>query len=495
MPRRLTLVLAAITLLLGARPDPNPEIITSEAVGNWSQFDGGTGGHKPKSVITSRNVSDLVVAWQAALGEASDGSPVFVSGVETRRGVRDLLVVNTTSGRLVAMDANTGVRIWQTSPPEGPRWTTSSPAVDPTGQYVFGYALDGYVHRYELATGDEVTGPGWPALITLKGEVEKGSSNITIATAKNHRTYLYMTIAAYPDPGDDGNYQGHLVTVDINSGEQHVFNALCSDSDAHFASIDDCSSQQAGIWARAGAVYDPPTDRVFITTGNGPFSAQDGGHDWGTSVVALRPDGTTDRGTPLDSYTPTNFQELTDNDLDLSSTTIEPLPTVGRTWPRLGVQSGKDGRLRLLDLEDLSGVGGPRNVGGELQMIDLPQGHTVLTQPQAWLDGKRTWVFVANNHGIAAFELLPDEDGEPQLILRWKSSDLHGTTPIIVNRVLYLASPHVFTAIRPTSGAVLWQDKTIGDIHWQSPIIVNDMVYLCDNAGYVTAYSLSETGG
>jgi outer membrane protein assembly factor BamB len=490
MPRRLTLILGAL-LLLAARLDP-PQWDLSVTDGAWPQFDGGGVGRKPRSVITTQNVGQLRVAWQSVLSEASDGSPVFMSAVETRRGIRDLLIVTTTAGRLVAMDANSGVRIWQTDPPEGPRWTTSSPAA--SGNYVFAYSLDGYVHRYDIATGEEVTGPGWPALITLKGDVEKGSSNITIATAKNHRTYLYMTIAAYPDPGDAGDYQGHLVTVDIASGEQHVFNALCSDSDEHFA-VGGCSSQQAGIWARAGAVYDRTTDRVFITTGNGPYSAQDGGHDWGTSVIALRPDGTTDHGTPLDSYTPENYQELTDEDLDLSSTTIEPLPTTTNNWPRLGVQGGKDGRLRLLNLENLSGAGGPRNVGGELQIIDLPQGDELLTQPQAWLDGKRTWLFAANHHGIAAFELIADADGDPELVLRWSSSNLPGTTPILINRVLYLASPHTFTAIRPTTGAVLWQDKTIGDIHWQSPIIVNDMVYLSDNAGYVTAYSLSRTGG
>ncbi|HYS53534.1 MAG TPA: PQQ-binding-like beta-propeller repeat protein [Thermoanaerobaculia bacterium] len=486
MPRRLTLVLSAL-ILIGARPDlPVTDVV--DYSGWWTQFGGGVGGRKPRSVITQQNVHELNIAWQTALPEPSDGSPVYVSGVETRRGTLDLLVVNTTTGRLVAFNANNGALVWQTTPPEGPRWTTSSPAVDPTGTFVFGYSLDGYVHRYELATGQEAVGNGFPALITLKGDVEKGSSNITIATARNRRTFLYMTIAAYPDPGDDGDYQGHLVTVDINSGEHHVFNALCSDADMHFA-LGDCYAQQAGIWARAGAVYDPVTDRVFVTTGNGPNTALDGGHDWGSSVVALRPDGTTDRGEPLDSYTPENFQELTDEDLDLSSTGIEPLPHVHKNWPRLGVQSGKDGRLRLLNLENLSGAGGPAHIGGELQILDLPQGDEVLTQPQAWLDGRKTWVFIADNRGIAAIELVASEDGDPQLVLRWKS-DLGGTTPVIVNCVLYLAAPHRLVALRPTTGAVLWKDNTIGDIHWQSPIIVNNMVYLSENAGYVTAYSL-----
>src|ERR1700736_638674 len=127
MPRRLTLVLGAL-MLLAARPNP-PDLDLSVSDGAWTQFDGGVGGRKPRSVITSQNVGQLKVAWEAVLPETADGAPVFVSAVETHRGPRDLLVFNTTAGRLVAMDARTGARIWQTEAPEGPRWTTSSPAV------------------------------------------------------------------------------------------------------------------------------------------------------------------------------------------------------------------------------------------------------------------------------------------------------------------------------------------------------------------------------
>ncbi len=493
MLRRLSLIFTAL-VLTAAMPiqrDPVPESVDGA---HWLQFDS---GHRPLSVITTQNVGLLTTVWRTALPEPADGSPVYVSGVLPRLPERDFLIVSTIAGRLFAVDASTGIRMWQTTPPVGPRWTTSSPAVDPTHSYVYAYTLDGYVHRYNIRNGGEVTGPGWPALITLKGEVEKGSSNISIATAANGHTYLYMTTAGYPDPGDDGDYQGHLVTIDLDSGEQHVFNALCSDRDTHFTDRgdrSDCSSVQAGIWARAGAVYDRQTNRVFITTGNGGYNAHLGGFNWGTSVVALRPDGTTDGGTPIDSYTPEDFQKLTDEDLDLSSTTIEALPSTHKGWPRLGVQSGKDGKLRLLNLENLSGQGGPRHIGGEIQILDLPQRNTVLTQPTAWIDSaRRIWLFVSNNHGITAYQLVADADDNPQLVQKWASANIHGTTPVIVNGIIYLASPHQLTALRASTGAVLWRDKSIGDIHWQSPIIVNDRVYIADNPGYITAYSLPST--
>ena len=492
MLRRLSLIVATFALM-AAQPngrDPFPRRVPGP---DWPQFDG---ARRPRSVITDQNIRNLKLLWRSTLPEATDGSPVYVNNVINKNQIHNLLIVNTTRGRLVAIDAANGQTVWQTNPPDGPRWTTSSPAVDPTHTYVFGYALDGYVHRYNVRTGVEVTGRGWPALITLKGDVEKGSSNISIATAADGNTYLYMTIAAYPDPGDDGDYQGHLVTVDLASGEQHVFNALCSDRDTHFTARgdkSDCTALQAGIWARAGAVYDAVTNRVFVTTGNGPYTADSGGFHWGTSVVALRPDGATDSGTPVDSYTPEDFQLLTDEDLDLSSTGIEVLPSSRADWPRLGVQSGKDGRLRLLNLEDLSGQGGPRHVGGELQLLSLPSGGEVLTQPAAWRDASRhTWLFVANDRGTTAYQLVADSNAQPQLTLMWQSHST-GTTPVVVNGIIYLAAPKAFTALRATTGEVLWQDSSITQIHWQSPIVIDDKVYLPDNSGYFSAYSMPAT--
>src|SRR5437762_524164 len=150
-----------------------------------------------------------------------------------------------------------------------------------------------------------------------------GIGDILVVSTNSGDEYLSATIAAYPDPGDAGDYQGHLVAINLANGEQHVFNALCSDRDQHFSydAAHDCSAQQAGVWARAGAIYDPVTDRAFVTTGNGAFDADQGRFNWGTSIVALHPDGTTDHGTPIDSYTPVDYDDLNRKDWDLSSTT------------------------------------------------------------------------------------------------------------------------------------------------------------------------------
>ena len=447
------------------------------------------------SEVSRENVSQLQLAWRITLPDIADGAPIYVSDVLTDTGQRDLLILGTMGGRVIAVDAERGVIRWITERPEGPRWTTASPAVDPNREYVYAYALDGYVHRYSIHDGSEVTGDGWPELITLKGDVEKCSSALSVVTTKSGKSYLYATIAAYPEPGDDGDYQGHLVAIDLTNGEQHVFNALCSDKTNHFDDSgrepNGCSEQQAGIWARAGAIYDPATDRTYVTTGNGPFDGDNGGFNWGTSVVALNADGTTSGGTPLDSYTPIDYAWLTDEDLDLSSTTVAILPMAPSIEHvgRLAVQAGKDERLRLLNLADLSGQGGPRHLGGELQIIDLDTGGEVLSHPATWLapDGT-TWVFVTTDQGINAYS-LEIADGAPHLIFRW-SQEEPGTSPTVDNGVLFYTEDQNVRALDPETGQELWSDDSIGNIHWESPIVVNDTLYLSDHNNGLSAYRL-----
>src|SRR5262249_35422222 len=154
---------------------------------------------------------------------------------------RDLLFVTTKPGDLVALDASTGSQIWIQHNPAGSClinnvgsacYTTASPAVDPNLQYVYSYGLDGKVHKYQVADGTEITTGGWPELATLKDFDEKGSSALSIATARNGTSYLYVTNAGYP--GDAGDYQGHLTAINLVTGAQTFFNSLCSNQAVHF---------------------------------------------------------------------------------------------------------------------------------------------------------------------------------------------------------------------------------------------------------------------
>ncbi|MCA1663670.1 MAG: hypothetical protein LC659_05280, partial [Myxococcales bacterium] len=370
----------------------------------------------------------------------------------------------------------------------------SAPAIDPARAFVYSYGLDGYVHKHAVGDGSEVTGGGWPALATSKPFEEKSSPALGWATAASGATFLYVSNGGYP--GDNGDYQGHLTAIDLASGSQQVFNTLCSDQAVHFVERPgkpDCGQVQAAVWARSGVVYDAARDDIILSTGNGTF---DGNHDFGDSVLTLHPDGSGAGGRPLDSYTPSNFQQLQNDDADIGSTAPALLPSVsGSRVAHLAVQGGKDAKLRLLDRDNLSGHGGPGNTGGELgAIVDVPQGGEVLTAIATWSrpSDNSVFIFVGNDNGLSALRVVVDGAGNPSLSTVWQKSGQR-TSPLVANGLLYAAGSGVIEALDPSSGARLWSDSAVGDLHWASPVVVNGVLYLADTAGHLTAWTLPAT--
>ncbi len=438
------------------------------------------------------NVTSLHLLYRVTLPSVADGAPAFLAGVTTPQGVKDLLFLTTKSGAILAVDASTGGIVWSKQPATGPNYTTSSPAVDPGRQYVYSYGLDGRAHKYQVGNGTEITTGGWPQLTTTKPGVEKGSSALGFARAGSGATHLYVANGGYP--GDAGDYQGHVTAIDLATGAQKVFNAQCSNQTVHFViqpGTPDCAAVQTAIWARPGVVYDPDNDRILMSTGNGTFAP--GAFGWGDTVFALNADGTgAGGGPPVDSYTPTNYQSLQDTDADLGSTAPAVLPAVAASVPpRLAVQSGKDARVRLLNRDDLSGQGGPSHTGGELQILNVPQGGQVLTQPAVWMNpaDQGVWTFIANGSGISGLELTVGPGGTPSLVSRW-TNGAGGSSPVLANGILYDAGSGVLHALDPTTGNTLWSDTTnVGGIHWESPIVVQGRVYLTDEAAHLIAWA------
>jgi hypothetical protein len=427
-----------------------------------------------------------------ALPSVADGAPAYLTGVATAMGTKDLLFLNTKDGRILALDAATGATVWAKRPATGPNYTTSSPAIDPSRLYVYAYSLEGKVHKYQVGDGTEITTGGWPQVATLKPSVEKGSAALSLATAQNGTSYLYVSNGGYP--GDAGDYQGHVTAINLSTGAQKVFNVDCSDQTVHFVispGTPDCSGHvQSAVWARPGVIYDSDLDKIFFSTGNGDYDGNTGGHDWGDSTLALNPDGTGSGGLPIDAYTPVEFQTLQNNDADLGSTAPAILPPIaGSHVAHLGVQSGKDAQLRLLDLDNLSGAGAPGHIGGELQKIGVPQGGEVLTQPAVWVNpvDNQAWYFVANGSGISGLKVSADGMGNPHLASQW-SNATGGTSPVVANGILFYASDSGLFALDPTNGNQLFHDASIGSVHWESVIVANGRLYITDEGSKLWGY-------
>ncbi len=488
----------------GATNTPAAQAALADQAYDWLQFNGDpqhSGNNTLETRLSADNVASLQQLFQVNLPGVADGAPAYLHGVQTAQGTKDLVFVTTLEGGIVALDAATGAQVWaQQYGANGclinlgskACYTTSSPAIDPNLRYVYSYGLDGAVHKYQVGDGQEIKDGGWPELTTSKPFNEKGSSSLSIATAPDGTSYLYATNSGYL--GDRGDYQGHVTAIDLANGQQSVFNSLCSNQTVHFAqspAAPDCPNVQSGIWSRASVIYDPDTHKIYLTTGNGHFDPNL--HDWGDTVIALNPDGSGTNGNPVDTYTPDNFNQLdvTDQDLGTTNVAVLPAPPASKV-SHLGLQSGKDGLLRLLNLDNLSGQGGPGHTGGEIgQVIPLPQGDGVFTQPAVWVDptDHSTWVFIASASGISGLKLVVDDSGTPQIESQWTDPS-GGTSPVVANGVLFYASYDGISALDPLTGDPVWSDPQVANFHWESPIVANGVLYITDGDGRLTAYSV-----
>ncbi len=489
--RRLAaLALATLVALAGCSQAPqvsDPGLTPKPASHDWTQFGydaARSGDNTAETALSPATAPSLTKLWQVGLPGVADSSPILLHAMPFPGGVRDVLYVTTRDGRLLALNASNGALLWQRQP-SGPKITHSSPVADPTRTYIYAYGLDGYVHRYDAITGQEVKSGGWPARITLMTQTEKESSALNIANGR-----LYVTTSGYI--GDAPPYQGHIVTVDLQTGAEQVFNSLCSNL-TQLLTASDCVSEQSGIWARGGAVIDPVTGDIFVATGNGPYDANQGGADYGDSILRLAPDGSR----LLDSFTPEDYQRLNTNDLDLGSMAPALLPRVAASaTPLMLVQGGKDGQLRLINREDMSRQGSPGHVGGALQTLQTGCGF--FSQPAVWTDpsSHQPWIAVASACDLTIYRLATGTDGVSRLERVWRDTAARITTPVYANGALYGAESGALRVWDAASGRRLWgsdqrsANGSIGGIHWQSPIVVDGAVYISDENGALTCYGL-----
>jgi len=497
---------------------------------DWTQFGydqahSGFNAAEPGYSTATGNVVVPAFAGGIALTHQTDSAPIFLGGVATASGTKDLIFINALDGTLTAKDASTGTTVWSQQPPVAPGsdfvlahgGSNGSPAIDPAHQYVFHYGLDGKIHKYQVGDGTEIVTGGWPQVATAKPDQEKGASSVAIATTPSG-TFLYYVNDGYD--GDGGDYQGHLTTINLATGAQKVFNSLCSNVSVHLTKsggANPCNRAQSGIWGRPGAVYSPATNRVYISTGNGPNDPAN--FRWGDSVLALNADGSgSAEGYPIDAYIPTTTDLLNSSDADLGDTSIVILPTpAGSTVANVGIQGGKDGCVRLLNLgllngqyDQLNSTTKPPIRGGELQAFDLPgvaggaqtycqlgnansgqNRSTFKPQPAVWVnpaDGA-IWIYVAHNNGLASYTLGLDGSNKPTLTAHWTSAS-SGTSPVVANGTVYYIAGSRVVALNATTGASIWSGPSMGGIHWQSPILVNGHVYAIDNTSKLWAFQL-----
>ena len=394
----------------------------------------------PDTTLNAQNVSKLH-RIQVQLDGTVDSSPIYVGGK---------FVVTTTYGKTEALDGSTGRVLWRFTPPSyasfagSARITNSTPAASTDRSAVYAAAPDGRIRKLRLSDGKVL----WTTAVTRDPSHEKMTSSINVS-----RGLVIATTGGYI--GDAPPYQGHVVTMSERTGRiAHVWNSLCANRHALIAPST-CRSSDSAIWSRNGAAVDPSNGTLVVATGNAPWN---GSTDWGDSTIVLSPDA----ARMLRHWTPTDTQELNVRDADIGST------SPGLLDGGYGVQGGKDGKVRLLQLHRLPAVNG--RLGGELQTIPTPGGSAMFSVPAIW---KGKWVFLATDGGTSAWLLRGG-----LLHSVWSNGNA-GTSPVIAGNLLYVVGDGSVKVYVPTSGR---QVATLpaGGVHWQSPIVADGRVAVAE---------------
>ncbi|NUU30154.1 choice-of-anchor D domain-containing protein [Arthrobacter sp. C9C5] len=342
------------------------------------------------------------------------------------------VIAATENNNVYGLNGATGAVNWQRN--LGPAWPastvscgdltpnigiTSTPVFDPASNSVFLLAKtnDGtspqlphwYMHSLDRVTGAERA--GFPVLIS-GAPTNDPSRPFNAMTAMQRPGLLLMdgvVYAGFASHCDYAPFVGYVVGVST-AGRQTTMWATESGN----------SNAEGGIWQSGGGLVSDGSGSILFATGNGispkPGPGKTPPATLAESVVRLKV-GSDGHLKPTDFFSPANNSKLDQDDADLGSGAPIAIPDgYGTTaHPRLLVQVGKDGRVYLLDRDNLGGMG--QGAGGTDAVLDEAGPYNGVWGRPAFLGTKNGgYVYTVENKGyLRAHRLLPTSTGGVQL--------------------------------------------------------------------------------
>ncbi len=427
--------------------------------------------------VTTISVDNLRTGWDSnepglapSAVSASDFGQLFSTPVDGQVYAQPIvaagtLIAVTENNHVYGMNPATGAVTWHRS--VGPAWPasaigcgdlvpnigiTSTPVYDPATGAVFFMAKvnDGpdadhphfYLHSINPATGAERA--GWP--VTIQGSPTNDPGNVFNPKTAAQRPGLLLldgvVYAGFASHCDYGPYVGYVAGVRTTAAQMTTL----------WSTEAGRSNGMAGIWQSGGGLVSDGPGRIIVSTGNGVSPAPGPGTSppgtLAESVIRLQvnADGSL---TAKDFFSPFNNSRLDQDDTDFGSGGPMALPAGFGTpaHPRLLVQTGKDGRVYLLDRDNLGGnAQGP---GGGDASVGPPAGpyNGVWGHPAFW-GGDGGYVYQVENQGfLRAFRYGVNGAGLPVLTSAGTSASTFG----------YTSGSPVVTSTGTTSGsAIVW---------------------------------------
>jgi Abnormal spindle-like microcephaly-assoc'd, ASPM-SPD-2-Hydin len=304
-----------------------------------------------------------------------------------------------------------------------------------------------YLQALDIATGKER--PGWP--VKIVGTPANDPSHPFTARDANQRPGLLLlggaVYMAFGSHCGYGSYVGWVAGVNVDTKQISMW------SDESGA-----ANQGSGIWQGGGGLVSDGAGRIFLTTGNG-VTAPDGPgstppRTLSESVVRLdvKSDGSL---AARDFFSPSNAALLDVDDQDLGSGGPVALPDQyfgNSKFRHLMVQMGKDGRLFLLNRDDLGGKSQGHG-GSDAVLQSLGPFHGQWGHPAVYGGNGGYIYFMQAYSSMLVFKYGVDGSGQPALSLAGNTPDIFGYTS---------GSPLVTSYGTSSGSAVVWVTKADG---------------------------------
>lgn len=314
-----------------------------------------TGAYLFETKLTPAKVSsDFGLLYARNVEGGIYSQPLFVHGVKTRNGRKNLFFIATETNMVYAFDADDmsaaaspvfSRRLQPTGPssvcgetPSGVVGITGTPVIDPDKHAMYVVARNAndqqhYLHKLDIrndfidmATPVAIGGTDPISGVLFNGQCERNRPGLLL---NNGIVYAGFGTFSCDAPCPSAPYHGWV--VGYKAGDLTPAAIFCTS----------CSSSEAGIWQTGGGLVSDGAN-IYFETGNGP-------PPMGDSFVKLQIMPSWPGLSLAGSYTPVNAATLNNGDTDLGSGGPVLLSDGGYL-----VGGGKQGRYYVIDTSTMT---------------------------------------------------------------------------------------------------------------------------------------------
>jgi hypothetical protein len=437
-------------------------------------------------------------AFTAMMSGPTYAQPLYFEGGP---GGKDVVIVATEQNEVSAFDAMTGAMVWRkmlgaTSANGGgpggcalgnisPLGITGTPVIDAASRTLFVNAMVSNKHQiFALSVDDGATKTGWPV---DAGSVTGGSVSFN-HPAHNQRGALTILNGMVYVPygghfGDCGDYHGWVVGIPLDNPKAPVGWAT--------------RAAAGGIWAPSGVASDGKS--VWVATGNtmarpsASFPSFSSPAMWGDGEAIIR------LGTDLkfsadnkDFFTPQNWANLDQEDLDLGGSGVVLFSVPGATPSDLAIALGKDGTAYLANRENLGAMGSgvaSAKVSGE----QIMQSAVAYTTPTGTFVAMRARGTGCPSGGGAITSMKISAASPPAISVGWCGGSATSTgSPMVTTTdgksesIIWYVGGTKLIGINGETGAEVFAGGAAGDAvtsanKWQTPIAAKGRIYFASS--------------